>query len=142
LRDVYRLVGENALLVTTDEKSGYDHVRLSHHFRAYFGLQYGDYVMVYTVIPFGFKALPYLYETIGMIVTSYLRNLSLVTVQYIDDGLAIANVSEVADPMVEGCRIVYILIQVLTTLGYSLALKKCSFLPSTCVKFLGFLVDS
>jgi hypothetical protein len=29
LRDVHRLVGENALLVTTDEKSGYDHVRLS-----------------------------------------------------------------------------------------------------------------
>ena len=30
----------------------------------------------------------------------------------------------------------------LTRLGYTLALGKCSFVPSTCVKFLGFLVDS
>lgn len=98
--------------------------------------------MVYTVIPFGFKASPFIYQTIGMVVTSYLRSRSISTVQYIDDRLAIANVSGAVDPYVEGCKVAYILVEVLTRLGYTLALGKCSFVPLTCVKFLGFLVDS
>lgn len=142
LRDVHRLVGCNAFLITTDEKSGYDHVRLSNDSQGYFGLIFGGYVMVYTVIPFGFKASPFIYQTIGMVVTSYLRSRSISTVQYIDDRLAIANVSGAVDPYVEGCKVAYILVEVLTRLGYTLALRKCSFVPLTCVKFLGFLVDS
>lgn len=89
--------------------------------------------MVYTVIPFGFKESPFIYQTIGMVVTSYLRSRSISTVQYIDDRLAIA-----VDPYVEGCKVAYILVEVLTRLGYTLALGKCSFVPLTCVKFLGF----
>lgn len=46
------------------------------------------------------------------------------------------------DPYVEGCKVAYILVELLTSLGYTLALGKCSFVPLTCVKFLGFLVDS
>lgn len=142
LRYVHRLVGCNAFLITTDEKSGYDHVRLSNDSQGYFGLIFGGYVMVYTVIPFGFKASPFIYQTIGMVVTSYLRSRSISTVQYIDDRLAIANVSGAVDPYVEGCKVAYILVEVLTRLGYTLAFGNCSFVPLTCVKFLGFLVDS
>uniref|UniRef100_A0A8W8IQ73 Reverse transcriptase domain-containing protein n=1 Tax=Magallana gigas TaxID=29159 RepID=A0A8W8IQ73_MAGGI len=114
LRDVHRLVGCNAFLITTDEKSGYDHVRLSNDSQGYFGLIFGGYVMVYTVIPFGFKASPFIYQTIGMVVTSYIRSRSISTVQYIDDRLAIANVSGAVDPYVEGCKVAYILVEVLT----------------------------
>lgn len=77
-----------------------------------------------------------------MPVTSYLRSLSLRTVQYIDDRLALANVLEAVDPLSEGYRVAYILVALLTRLDYTLALGKCSFVPSTCVKFLGFLIDS
>lgn len=31
--------------------------------------------MVYTVFPIGFKASPYICQTIGMVVTSYLRTI-------------------------------------------------------------------
>lgn len=36
-------------MVTTDEKSGYDHVRLSVESQKYFGIQFGYWVLVYTV---------------------------------------------------------------------------------------------
>ncbi|KAJ8319535.1 hypothetical protein KUTeg_002916 [Tegillarca granosa] len=34
------------------------------------------------------------------------------------------------------------MLELLTRLGYTLSLKKCSFVPSTCKKFLGFFIDS
>lgn len=34
------------------------------------------------------------------------------------------------------------LLEILTRLGYTLSLNKCSLEPCTCKKFLGFLVDS
>ena len=138
LRDVHRLVRENAVMVTTDDKSGYDHVRLSSHSQEYFGLEFGGYFMVYTVLPFGFKASPYIYQMIGMVVTSYLRSRSVITVQYIDDRLVVSDRGGIQ----EGRRVAYVLLQVLTRLGYTLSLEKCSLVPSTCVKYLGFWVDS
>lgn len=61
LTDVHRLVNEGACIETTNEKSGYDHVRLSVESQRYFDIQFGGYVMVYTGLPFGFKASPYIY---------------------------------------------------------------------------------
>lgn len=142
LKDVHRLVDEGAYMVTTDEKSGYDHVRLSVDSHRYFGIQFGGYVMVYTVLPFGLKASPYIYQTTGMLVTSYPRALSVVTVQYIDDRLGISGVKSDAEAECDGFKVAYVLLQVLTRLGYTLSLENCSLIPSTCVRFLGFLVDS
>lgn len=34
------------------------------------------------------------------------------------------------------------MVELLTRLGYTLALEKCSLVPSSCKKYLGFLVDS
>ena len=36
----------------------------------------------------------------------------------------------------------YIVVSVLTSLGYTLALSKSSLVPSQCVRFLGYLCDS
>lgn len=47
LKDVHRLVIEEAHMVTTDEKSGYDHVRLFVRSQRYFCIPFGGYVMVY-----------------------------------------------------------------------------------------------
>uniref|UniRef100_A0A8W8LNN4 Uncharacterized protein n=1 Tax=Magallana gigas TaxID=29159 RepID=A0A8W8LNN4_MAGGI len=48
--------GAIRVLGKVDEKSGYDNVRWSNDSQGYFGMIFGGYVMVYTVIPFGFKA--------------------------------------------------------------------------------------
>jgi len=64
---------------------------------------------------------------------------------YIDDRFAVSKGSSElggGDNVDEGRRLAYIMLGLLTRLGYTLSLKKCSLVPSTCKKFLGFLVDS
>ena len=46
-------------MVTSDEKSGYDHVKLQEQSQTYFGVQFGGWILTYTSLPFGFKASPY-----------------------------------------------------------------------------------
>jgi hypothetical protein len=43
--------------------------------------------MVYTTLPFGWKASAFIYQSIGMCVTSYLRKLSVRNSLYSDDRL-------------------------------------------------------
>ena len=144
LNDVHRLVDSEAWMATCDEKAGYEHVALSKDSQNYFGIEFGGYFMVYTVIPFGWKASPYVYQSIGMTVTSYLRKLSVNTTQYIDDCLVIANSKGKTDSEVrEECsRVAYALIEILTRLGYTISLRKSCLEPSKHVKFLGFFIDS
>ncbi|VDI56714.1 Hypothetical predicted protein [Mytilus galloprovincialis] len=89
LKDIPRLVQKDALMVTYDEKSGYDHVKLSQHSFTYFGIQFGGFYMTYTTLPFGWKASPFIYQSIGMCVTSYLRKLNVLNTLYIDDRFSV-----------------------------------------------------
>lgn len=61
------------------------YVRLSIESQRYFGVQFGRYVMVFTVLPVGFRSSPYIYQIMVMVVT-------VVTVQYIDDRLGVSGV--------------------------------------------------
>ena len=78
-------------MVTFDDKSGYDHVKLSESSYAYFGIQFGGYFMTYTTLPFSWKGSAFVYQTIGMCVISYLRSLSILNTLYIDDRFAVSN---------------------------------------------------
>ena len=145
LKDVHRLVDKHALMVTCDEKSGYNHVRLDDDSQTFFGIQFGGFYMVYATLPFGWKASPFIYQSIGISVTSYLRKLSVCNLLYIDDRLVITkggNSGNEEDVYLEAKRFVYCLLQLLTRLGYTVNLNKCSLEPSTCKRYLGFLVDS
>jgi len=66
LKDVHRMVHENAFMVTCDEKSGYDHVNLKESSETYFGIQFGDFLMTCTTLPFGWKSSPFVYQSIRM----------------------------------------------------------------------------
>ncbi|XP_052697482.1 uncharacterized protein LOC128175700 [Crassostrea angulata] len=135
LNDVHMLIDSEAWMATCDEKSGYEHIALSEN----------SDIMVYTVLAFGWKASPYVYQTVGMTITSYLRKLNVITTQYIDDRLMIANPSEGTTDLEakEHCfKVIYALLQILTRLGYTISLEKSFLEPQQCVRFLGFLVDS
>lgn len=43
--------------------------------------------MSYTTLPFGWKASAFVYQSVGMVITSYLRVKSVLTLHYIDDRL-------------------------------------------------------
>ena len=80
-----RYVHKESYQTTCDNKSGYDHVRLSADSRTYFGLQWNGWYFVFNTLPFGWKASAYLYHSIGLITTSYIRCHGVPCFQYIDD---------------------------------------------------------
>lgn len=84
-------------MICTDETSGCDHVKLSFDSQKYFGIQFGGSLFSYTTLPFGWKSSPYVYQTIGMQVPTYLRYIGMLTIQYIDDHIAIT--SENTEPI-------------------------------------------
>ncbi|MES9881504.1 MAG: reverse transcriptase domain-containing protein [Sedimenticola sp.] len=152
LKDVHRLIDTGSVMITCDDKSGYSHIQLTDDSRTYFGFQFGGWLFSYNVLPFGWKASAYIYQTTGMQVTSYLRSYGMLTTQYIDDRMA---VSSDVNACTTGCnndvrslysfspqKLVYVILEILSRLGYTLALKKCQLQPSTRVRFLGFIIDS
>lgn len=133
-----------------DDKSGYNHAKLSSNSRTYFGLEWNGWYFVYNTIPFGWKASAYLYHTIGMAATSYVRLLGVPCSQYIDD----RHVGQLA-PCPHSNRTVtrwsdfeyadaaaFICASVLVSLGYFIGLSKSCLVPQQSITFLGFIVDS
>lgn len=99
-------------------------------------------------LPFGWKASAYVYHTIGLLATSYIRTLSVPCSHYIDDRHA-GQLMVRRDPNLDvwsdfelAEAAAYIVISVLTSLGYTLALSKSSLVPSQRVRSLGYLCDS
>lgn len=145
-----RYIGKGHFQVTMDDKSGYDHVLLSEECRRFFGFCWRGWYFVYNTIPFGWKASAYIYHTIGMGATNYMRSLGVPCSQYIDDRhvgqLVAPSESQVTassfsnlDRSKSAC---FICASTLISLGYFIGLSKCVLQPSQVVKFLGFLVDS
>ena len=103
ISDLPRYVGKFHFQATLDDKSGYDHVALSEDSYTFFGLEWQGWYFVFGTIPFGSKASAYLYHTIGLAATSYIRSLGVPCSQYIDDRhvgqLAVSNSSLVVSPI-------------------------------------------
>lgn len=126
LKDFHRIVDLSANMICCDEKSGYDHMSLSRTSQTYFALQFAGWVFTFTTLPFGCKISPFIYQTIGIQVTTYLRYLNIYNIQYIDDRLLIFRPPNDASNTSRGSHEhVCIFLQILTRLGYSLALRKC-----------------
>ena len=133
-----------------DDKSGYDHVKLSSTSRTYFGLEWKGWYFVFNTIPFGWKASAYLYHTIGMAATSYVRSLGVPCSQYIDD----RHVGQLASRPQSNKTVTrwsdfeyadvatFICASVLVSFGYFIGLSKSCLVPQQLITFLGFIVDS
>ena len=139
LREVPRLVGKYDLLVNTDEKSGYDHVLLATDSQRFFGVAFGGWIMVYRTLPFGFKAACYIYQRLGLCTSVFLRKFGIPALQYIDDRLF--NVSKGQDILDANGKL-YAILHLLTSLGYTLSVEKSTLVPTTGLRFLGFIVDT
>ena len=85
ITDLPRYVPKGNFQTTCDDKSGYDHVRLTTESRTYFGLEWSGWFFVFNTLPFGWKASAYLYHSIGLVASSYIRSHGVPCSQYIDD---------------------------------------------------------
>ena len=77
LAEVPRYVYPSSFLTKCDEKSGYDHVLLTVDSRSYFGFSFAGLWFVCTTLPFGWKILPYVYHTVGLAASGFLRALGV-----------------------------------------------------------------
>ncbi len=137
LVDVARLVEKDDLVFSTDEKSGYDHVGITLESQSLFGIKYGGWYFVCTTLPFGWKNSAFIYQSIGLQVTSYLRKHGYKTVQYIDDRFFsfCPEDYELNAPMIPALTL-------MSLLGYTFSVHKLGLEPVTARVFLGLVVDS
>ena len=137
------MLPHDAYIANCDEKSAYDGVRLSPNSRHYFGVQFGGWWMTYTTLPFGWSLSPYIYQTIGMQVTSFFRSQGIITIQYLDDRLIGPNVLDGKQSPREATTAAMIkTLATLTSLGYTIALQKSTLQPSQSLTFLGLTIHS
>lgn len=85
ISDIPRYVGANHYQTVCDEKSGYDHVSLTKDSETFFGLAWKGCYFVYRTLPFGWKASAFIYQSVGLMATNYIRSLGVPCSQYIDD---------------------------------------------------------
>ncbi len=66
LKDVPRVVNDNAWFTLLDDKSGFDNVRLHNSSFPLVGFQWAGYYFVCKTLPFGFKLSSYIYHKINL----------------------------------------------------------------------------
>ena len=131
-----------------DDKSGYDHVRLSPDSRTYFSPQWNGWSFVFNTLPFGWKASAYLYHFVSLISTGYIRFRGIPCSQYIDiHHFGELQIRRTAPPCSRSGfqpaqAALYIACYILIDLGYFIGLKKSTLLPTQTPIFLGCIIDS
>lgn len=147
LPDLPRYVLPGHFQTSFDDKSGYQHVLLHPLSRTFFGLEWNGVYFVFCTLPFGWKASAYIYHNLGLAVTSAARSFGVPVSQYIDDRHVGQLYRAPAASFLPPSRVLaeaaaYILCYLLIEAGYFVALAKSQSVPSSVVRFLGFICDS
>ena len=149
LTDLCRYVEPGHYQTTFDDKSGYDHIHLHPRSSSFFGFQWEGWYFTYACLPFGWKASAFVYHTIGLTATHFIRSLGVPCSQYIDDRhvgqLRLhprANSMDAFSNFQLAQMAVFIACSVVISLGYFIGLKKSCLIPSTARRFLGYICDS
>lgn len=136
LADVPRYVYKSSFMTKCDDKSGYDHVMLTKGSQTYVGFSFGGLRLVCTTLPFGWKISPYIYHSIGLAATGFLRSQGVPCSLYIDDrlnGELITATGRWARLPQERSAVfryeaakaaIYVVLSVLIALGYTIGIKK------------------
>ncbi len=144
LKDIPRSIVTGAFFTSLDDKSGFDNVKLSPNSYSLVGFQWGGFYFQFRTLCFGFKLSSYIYHTINLQPTSYIRKQFHIPIfLYIDDRLIeearVPNLSSGSDRAKVSN---YIVCQLLVRLGYCINLDKSVFVPTQTPVHLGFIVDS
>ena len=113
------------------------------------GFQWKGWYFCYKTLPFGWKACAYIYHTVGLAATNYIRLLGVPCSQYIDDH----HVGQLAlrRDIKKSCgwpnfalaeAAAFIVCSVLVSLGDFIGVSKSVAVPQTRIRFLGLLSDS
>ena len=136
-----------------DDKSGYNHVSLSPSSPTYVGFQWNGFWFVCTTLLFGCKISLYIYDTISLVASGYLRACGIPCSLYIDDRLngelltcqgpwSVLPESRGQEYKFSAAISSYCILSLLVDLGYTIGITTFVLYQTTSVEYLGLTVDS
>lgn len=123
-------------MAVIDQKDAYHAIPVHPSHQKYLKFRWKGTLYQYTCIPFGLNVAPRLYTKIMRPVLKVLRQEGVLCVQYLDDCLVISKSKADCSNTVD--RIVNLYKQ----LGLEINTDKSQLVPSTRVKYLGFIINS
>ena len=149
LMDLCRYDDPGHYQTTFDDKSGYDHIRLHLRSSTFLGFQWEGWYFTYACLPFGWKTIAFVYNTIGLTATHFIRSLGVPCSQYIDDRhVGQLRLRPRANSMCAFSNFqlaqmaAFIACLVVISLGYFIGRKKSCLISSTAKRLLGYICDS
>ena len=143
---VAEVAWEGAYFFKIDHKSGYHHVPLHESSWKYFGVFWKGTYYVFAVLPFGWKASPFIYHSITEAVAMYCRSLGIPMVVWIDDMLGMTErrcrAASDENQFQSALRAMVVVSIILFKAGYFLGLPKCKLIPERVMTYLGIECDS
>ena len=100
-----------------DHSSGYWHVALTQDSWTYFGFRWKEFYYVYTVLSFGWKIAPMIYNSFSGEMVGFSRRLHLRSLYLLDDSLGLSLRGNAVDPLASAHSAVYIFVGLMVGLG-------------------------
>ena len=144
LKDIPRVVKQNASFTAVDDKAAFDNCRLAPESYELVAFQWAGYFFRCLTLPFGFKLSSYFYQTLNLQPASYIRSKFLVPMfLYIDDRLIeCLRKSSLQSDFDNATVANNIVCEIILRLGYCINILKSVFVPTQAPVYLGFVVDS
>lgn len=136
LRTAIKLTYRNVYMSKVDLKDAYFVVPVHPDHQQFLKFHVNGQLYQFTCLPFGLCTAPLCFTKLMRSVISPLRTTGLSIVNYLDDILIFGD-------SYESClNHTSTTINFLTSLGFVINREKSILIPSTCIKFLGFILDS
>jgi hypothetical protein len=136
------LLEKGDLMASSDEKSAYLGVFLTERSRTFFGIEFGGYYLQYKCLPFGWSESPFVYQSVGMQATVFLRSRGVVTTQYLDDRFLGPSRFVIGSGMQRTGFSIFCNAATLTLLGFTIEFSKSIWLPTCSLRHLGLITHS
>lgn len=136
LQSAVDLMFRGAFLASIDLRDAYFTLPVLPEYKSFLCFQWNSRIYMYNVMPFGLTSAPRFFTVIMKPPMAVLRKKGIKVFNYIDDLFVIAESKEKCE------RDVSEIIDLLTSLGFFINYEKSSLVPSTSMRFLGFLLDS
>ena len=135
LRVAMLLLKKGDYMFSFDLKSGYHHIDIAQAHHKYLGFAWGEKFYVFTVLPFGLCTACYIFTKVLHPLVRYWRAQGMRVVVYLDDGLG------AAASMKEACVASGMVRATLNNAGFVTHLIKSVWNPTSCLIWLGFIID-
>ena len=122
-----------------DDSNGFMHVNLNKWSQPLHGFQFGSIIYRAIALPFGLSVSPPKFQMLNKVAVDALKRRGYAIYLYLDDRLVLS--TEKPRPNETSVQN-FALLCLLTAFGGFLSIKKCQFIPTKRMDFLGFILDT